>query len=181
MSSKWYEEHKEEIKEKRKLYREQNKEKIHAQHKAEYEKHKEAYLQRAKKRAKEHKAEIREYQRAWDRNKYAEAQKVFNVSMYKFEADVIIEGERNVRYKGISYHIKRNGYLGGGTNKELHVEIAKDMGIWFKGCDVHHIDGDNLNNLKFNLICLTKEQHKEAHRRMKENFNSYIKWLSKQK
>ena len=171
---------KEEISARRKVYREQNKEKIRAQHKAEYERHKEAYLQRAKKRAELHKSEIREYQRAWDRDKYAEAQRVFNTSMYKFETDVIIEGERNVRYKDISYHIKRNGYLSGGTNKELHVEIAKDMGIWFEGCDVHHIDGNNLNNLKSNLICLTKEKHLEAHRKMKEDYISYIEWIKKE-
>jgi hypothetical protein len=181
MSSKWYEEHREEIKEKRKLYREQNKEKIRAQRKAEYEKHKEAYLQRAKKRAEKHKTEIREYQRAWDRDKYAESLKIYNTSMYKFESDVTILSGTNVRYKGISYHIHRHGYFSGGTNKQLHVEIAKDMGIWFEGCDVHHIDGDNLNNLKSNLICLTKDKHKEAHKRMKKDFSSYIEWINKQK
>lgn len=167
MTSKWYYEHREEILLKRKLYRERNREKIKAQHKVEYEKHKEAYLTRAKKRGKEKAQEIREYHRKWDRAKYAEAQKIYNTSMYQFESDVTIINDKCVSYKGIRYHIKRNGYFSGGTNKQLHVEIAKDMGIWFEGCEVHHIDGNNLNNLKSNLTCLTREEHIEAHRKLK--------------
>lgn len=178
MTSKWYWEHHEEELKKRKLYREQNKEKIRAQHRAEYQKHKEAYLQRVKKRAESHKKEIREYQRAWDRDKYAESVKALDTTMFQFDEDVIITGAKTVSYKGRTYYIGRNGYLKGGTNIELHVMIAKDMGIWFEGCNVHHIDGNNRNNKRINLIALTVEEHKEAHRRMRDNYDSYINWIN---
>lgn len=181
MASTWYWEHHEEELAKRKLYREQNKEKIRAQHKADYQKHKEAYLQRAKKRAENHKKEIREYQRAWDRDKYVESTEILDTTMFQFDEDVIITGARTVSYNGRSYHIGRNGYLKGGNNRDIHVDIAKDMGIWFEGCNIHHIDGDNKNNKRSNLIALTVDKHKEAHRKMKADFNNYIEWIEQQK
>ena len=177
-NTKWYHEHREEVLLKRKIYREQNREKIRAQHKTEYERHKESYLKRAQKRAKEKPQEIREYQRKWDRDKYAESVKTLDTSMYQFDDDVTIVSSKAVEYKGRTYFIGRNGYLKGGTNIELHVSIAKDMGIWFEGCNVHHIDGDNKNNKRSNLIALTVSEHLEAHRKMKDDYTNYLYWIN---
>lgn len=168
MSNKYYYEHKEEISAKRKAYRALHKEEINAKKKLEYQKHKEAYLQRAKKRYELKKEEITQYKRDWNKNKYKESVNTLDIVMYQFEKDVTIVSNKSVKYKGITYHIKRNGYLGGGTNKLLHIEIAKNMGIWFEGCEVHHKDGNCKNNLESNLECLTKEQHIEAHRKLKQ-------------
>lgn len=54
-----------------------------------------------------------------------------------------------------------------------HIEVAKAFpnicGKWFDGCDVHHKDGNSLNNEASNLIVCTKKQHMEFHRQMKLN------------
>lgn len=50
------------------------------------------------------------------------------------------------------------------------VFIAKNnpdvCGKWFPGCEVHHIDGNRLNDSPENLICLTKDEHHKIHRGM---------------
>ena len=55
----------------------------------------------------------------------------------------------------------------------VHIEVAKAFpeicGKWFKGCEVHHKDGNSLNNEATNLIVCTKAQHMEYHRKMKRN------------
>ena len=55
----------------------------------------------------------------------------------------------------------------------VHIEVAKAFpeicGKWFKGCEVHHKDGNSLNNEATNLIVCTKAQHLEYHRKMKMN------------
>lgn len=47
------------------------------------------------------------------------------------------------------------------------VFIAKQnpeiCGEWFKGCEVHHKDGDCSNDVPENLICLTPQEHHQAH------------------
>ena len=83
--------------------------------------------------------------------------------MYKFPEDVNIIDSKHVEYKGTVYHIVRNGYLQAGAGKRLHVEIAKDMGIWFEGCDVHHIDLSVFNNDRSNLCAITPEKHRKIH------------------
>lgn len=40
--------------------------------------------------------------------------------------------------------------------------------------ELHHIDGDPANNRPNNLVWLTKEQHQEAHRRMREWMREYL-------
>ena len=37
-------------------------------------------------------------------------------------------------------------------------------GKWFPGCEVHHIDGDRLNDTPENLVCLSKEAHRQIHK-----------------
>lgn len=37
-------------------------------------------------------------------------------------------------------------------------------GEWFEGCEVHHKDGDALNNEPYNLVCLTPEEHHKMHK-----------------
>lgn len=46
----------------------------------------------------------------------------------------------------------------------LHVEIYKDVfGEIPEGCNIHHKDGDPLNNKVSNLICISKEEHARIH------------------
>ena len=47
--------------------------------------------------------------------------------------------------------------------------------------DVHHIDGNIVNNNADNLIWLTKNQHKQAHRLLKEDKNEYKKFIADMK
>ena len=44
--------------------------------------------------------------------------------------------------------------------------------------EIHHIDGSVFNNSKDNLIALTPEQHKYAHKLLKHNKETYYKWVS---
>ena len=44
---------------------------------------------------------------------------------------------------------------------------TKDYLNWFESCEVHHKDGNVFNNTLENLECLTKEEHKEAHRQLR--------------
>lgn len=40
--------------------------------------------------------------------------------------------------------------------------------------ELHHIDGNPANNRPNNLIWLTKEQHQEAHRKMREYLSNHM-------
>ena len=68
----------------------------------------------------------------------------------------------------------RRGYLcvylaKDGVNKmcPVSVLVAKAFpeicGVWFEGCQVHHKDGNRINNNPNNLIVCTKEQHNLYH------------------
>ena len=52
-----------------------------------------------------------------------------------------------------------------------HIEVAKAFpeicGEWFDGCEVHHKDGNTLNNEASNLIVCTKAQHIMFHQQMR--------------
>ena len=50
------------------------------------------------------------------------------------------------------------------ANKEPHRVHKLIMGDEAKYKDVHHIDGNKLNNTKNNLICLTISQHAKINR-----------------
>lgn len=74
-------------------------------------------------------------------------------------------------------HANENGYLcwvenenGESHTRYVHIEVAKAFpkicGKWFKGCHVHHKDGNKLNNEASNLIVCTPQQHKEFHKKM---------------
>ncbi len=62
----------------------------------------------------------------------------------------------------------RHGYLRfKDTGRLVHRWMAsKKLGRYkhvFKGMQVHHIDGNKLNNHPSNLIILTKEEHEKRH------------------
>jgi len=61
---------------------------------------------------------------------------------------------------------------GDGKKHFAHREIAKAFpeicGEWFEGCEVHHIDGNPLNNEANNLLVCTREEHLAFHKRMRE-------------
>lgn len=68
------------------------------------------------------------------------------------------------------------------TTYYAHIEVAKAFpeicGVWFDGCEVHHKDGNALNNEASNLIVCTKEQHIEFHRKknvIKEERRNLVK------
>ena len=62
----------------------------------------------------------------------------------------------------------------GGRNKTFyaHIEVAKAFpeicGEWFDGCEVHHKDGNPLNNEASNLIVCTKAEHLAFHMDLKK-------------
>ena len=182
----WREKHKEEIK----AYREAHKEKIKSQienykktHKEEISEQNKAYQ---KKYRIEHKDEIQAYNkseavrlRVRQYNKVLQQRaKELTTDMYKFPADVIILNSRSVKFKDKTYTIGAKGYLRGNKSR-LHIDIAKDMGIWYEGCEIHHIDGSAFNNTRDNLISLTSIGHRYAHELMKENIEAYYEWINK--
>ena len=58
------------------------------------------------------------------------------------------------------------------STKYAHIEVAKAFpeicGEWFDGCEVHHKDGNSLNNEASNLVVCSKEEHKIFHQLLKE-------------
>ena len=44
-------------------------------------------------------------------------------------------------------------------------------GEWFKGCEVHHKDGNTLNNNINNLVVLSKQEHLKLHRGIIKQYN----------
>ena len=170
---KWREAHKKEIKE----YREQNKEKIKSQIKNYKDTHKEDISNKNKIYQKKYHIEHKEECRQYNKMLYQKAKETMFTNMYIFPENVIILDSKTVSYNNKSYRIISKGYLKGDYCR-LHIAIAKDMGIWFKGCEIHHIDGSVFNNSKDNLIALTPEQHKYAHKLLKHNKETYYKWVS---
>lgn len=54
------------------------------------------------------------------------------------------------------------------TKYYIHISVAKAFpeicGEWFEGAEVHHLDGNPLNNAATNLRVLSKKEHKELHK-----------------
>lgn len=57
----------------------------------------------------------------------------------------------------------------------IHILVAKAFpeicGEWFEGCNVHHKDGNPLNNKADNLLVLTAQEHLSLHNKGKSNPN----------
>lgn len=57
--------------------------------------------------------------------------------------------------------------LGMGKERMYHILVAKAFpeicGEWFEGCDVHHKDGNKMNNVPENLTVITKIEHHKIH------------------
>ena len=111
---------------------------------------------------------------------YKEAKENLVISLYKLPADVIILDDKHIKYQGYTYSISKQGYLTC-SFKLFHVEYSKYLGIWFSGCEIHHIDGNVFNNLEDNLIALTPEKHRYAHSLLKESKKQYYNWIEQQK
>ena len=163
-----------------KAYREKNKEKLREYNKAylkEYYKlHKDKIIKRAAEYNSVNIDKYRENERKWARKAYKEAKENLVISLYKLPADVIILDDKHILFNGDKYTITKAGYLTC-SNKLFHIEYAKSLGIWFYGCDIHHINCDTLDNRKDNLIALTKKEHCFAHSLLKENKESYYNWI----
>lgn len=155
--------------------------------------HREEVLAYKKEYRKTHKKQISDYRNAHKNEArilkrksamvaYEKAKNNVSTDMYQFSADaeVIITDTKHIRFNDRNYCIIGRGYLHS-REKYFHVEYAKRLGIWFDGCNVHHIDCNPLNNTKENLIALTVEEHRYAHELLKESENTYYDWINKKK
>lgn len=163
------EKHKEDIKEYSKKY-----------NKVYYKNHKEEIKERATAYNLSHKEKRRESARKWAKNAYMKAKQKITTYMYKFTENVVIVDDKHISYNGVTYCINKGGYLSH-RRKMLHIEISKNIGIWFEGCDIHHINNNVFDNTNSNLIALTKENHVYAHFLLKEDTKQYYNWIEKQK
>ena len=107
---------------------------------------------------------------------YKEAKENLVISLYKLPADVIILDDKHILFNGDKYTITKAGYLTC-SNKLFHIEYAKSLGIWFYGCEIHHINCNTLDNREDNLIALTKKEHIFAHSLLKEKKEAYYDWI----
>lgn len=167
-----------------KAYREKNKEKLKEYNKAYLKEYYKLNKDKIIKRATEYNSvnidKHRESGRKWAKKAYKEAKENLVISLYKLPADVIILDDKHIKYQGYTYNISKQGYLTCGS-KLFHIEYSKYLGIWFNGCEIHHIDGDVLNNIETNLIALTPEKHRYAHFLLKESKKQYYNWIEQQK
>ena len=167
-----------------KAYREKNKEKLREYNKAYFKEYYKLHKDKIIKRATEYNSvnidKHRESGRKWAKKAYKEAKENIEIGFYKLPTEVTILDSKHIRYFGNTYNITKEGYLTCGS-KLFHVEYSKYLGIWFSGCEIHHIDGNVFNNLEDNLIALTPEKHSYAHSILKESKKQYYNWIEKQK
>lgn len=167
-----------------KAYRERHKEEIKKYNKNYFKdyylSHKDEIVDRASNYNKNNKDKHRESSRKYARKSYIETKNKISTEMYLFDNNVTIVDEKHINYKGLTYCIVKNGYLSH-REKLLHIEIAKDLGIWFNGCEIHHINGSTLDNRKSNLIALLPDEHEHAHSLLKENKELYYNWIEQKK
>src|SRR5579859_3333497 len=82
---------------------------------------------------------------------------IFNGITFRRYPNSSVRSHR-VYFRPSSYYIRRG--IG-----HLHQEIWKHHnGPIPKGHDIHHADENPLNNSKENLVCLTKSEHRKAHK-----------------
>ena len=167
-----------------KAYREKHKEDIKEYNKkyckVYYKHHKEEIKERAITYNLNHKEKHKESARKCAENAYLKAKQEITTCMYKFTESVVILDDKHISYNGVTYCINKGGYLSH-QRKMLHIEIAKNIGIWFEGCDIHHINNNVFDNTNSNLIALTKEKHRYAHFLLKEDTKQYYNWIEKQR
>lgn len=183
------EKNKEKIREKRKEYCEVHREELKEKSRKYAQEHKEEACERARKYYSENKEEVlkknKEYRKREDVRKrinenskrnYYRSIEMIDTSMYKLPEGAEIIDEKHVKYDGISYVVHKRGYLRS-CYDTLHCYLMKKQGKYFEGCEVHHIDGNVLNNSLDNLICLTEKQHDKAHVLMRKNREEYYNWI----
>lgn len=77
------------------------------------------------------------------------------------KTDITIKGEN---YKSVRVTLAENGR---GKHFSLNVLVAQAFseicGEWFEGAEVHHINGNPLDNRAENLIVLSPEEHEKKH------------------
>lgn len=174
-AKKYREEHKEKLNADCRKYYQENKEILNKKHRDYWEKHKDTI--NMDRRTNKDKIEKR---RELDRKRYRNDRNNYTTDLYKLPLCVETIDSKHVMYNNLKFGVGSKGYLKH-EGLDLHVALMKSEGCWFEDCNVHHIDGDVFNNLLDNLICLTKEEHEEAHRLMKISMETYMLWIKEQK
>lgn len=177
------EKHREEMIAYNKVYRENNKETLAEKRKIKYDNNKEAMQKATRENWNKHKDKYNERRRTdkafiekrreQDRLRYRKHRALYDTSMYILPEAVKILDSKHVEYKGIIFGIATKGYLKH-ESLDLHVALAKDCLNWFEGCEVHHKDGNVFNNTLDNLVCLTKEEHSEAHKHLRASVKKEV-------
>lgn len=86
---------------------------------------------------------------------------VDNSGLYEYETRKKIPLYPNPkRSNRVVYRIENTSYYVARTVAKAYPEIC---GIWFEGCEVHHIDRNPLNNVPSNLLVIDVHNHRLLH------------------
>ena len=80
-------------------------------------------------------------------------------------------------YDGLKFTISKNGYYRA-TRRDKHVSLhrykyQKEVGKIPEGYDIHHKDGNKLNNAIDNLECLSKADHTKLYSPHHNQYKNY--------
>ena len=71
---------------------------------------------------------------------------------------------------GTKGNIRARFKFSDGSRPQISILVAKAFpeicGKWFEGCQVHHKDGNPLNNRADNLMVISKEEHTAIHKKL---------------
>lgn len=105
-----------------------------------------------------------------------EARKSTSIKLLKQELIEITlwNGEKHMCYLG-GKHKNKKPYLMMFGGKRLHHYVFEKFMPIPEGYDIHHIDGDKLNNHPSNLCALKHEDHTKLHKSKKINVQEFLR------